>query len=442
MADPKNDDILDIDTLSDEDFLKLDPSDLEEVPEVAEDETDGEDPANADESNSADDDDTSGSDDEQDPENADPAGSDDDPDPNAEDPEDPENKEEKPEDKADPDPADPAKADLTPDPKLESDAAQEDADAKKKPDPKKGADEKPAKADGGQEPEQKESKKADGDAVSPEVAMDFYNKLSAPFKADGRNVQVKSTEDAIRFMQMGVNYSRRMQEMKPIRAQNQMLVQNGLDNPDKLNFIIDVFKGKPDAIQKLLKDHAIDPVDIDTSEESKYQATNYQGDPKDLAFDDAIQTTMAAEGGRELIQDINKEWDDQSKEALRDQPSIFENILAQKTSGVYSKIKAELEYQRDLGFLTDIPFLQAYHQVGDAMQKAKVFDEPEDKAQPEVKKPLGTGTRKAAPKPKTEQPNPNVSSATPRSAAQDGGKPETDYSTMSDADFMKMAPPG
>ncbi|MCA1806946.1 MAG: hypothetical protein LC687_03680 [Actinobacteria bacterium] len=79
------------------------------------------------------------------------------------------------------------------------------------------------------------------------------------------------------------------------------------------------------------------------------------------------------------------------------------------------------------------------------MQKAGVFDTTTKKqVQPQDKKPVGTGTRKAAPKPKTEQPTPNVSSATPpRSApSNDGGHDEPDYSSMSDEEFKKLAPPG
>lgn len=283
-------------------------------------------------------------------------------------------------------------------------------------------------------------------AVDANVALDFYTKVSAPFKADGKDIQVRSPEDAIRLMQMGVNYSRRMQEMKPMRAIDSMLKAHGLNDPEKLSFLIDVSKGKPDAIQKLLKDTKIDPIDLDVTKDTGYKAPNYQPNVKDQTFQDAIDQTLASEGGTELIKDIHSGWDVVSKEALRDEPAIFENLLAQKRSGVYGKIKTELEYQRTMGFLTDVPFLQAYHQVGDAMQKAGVFGKPKE---PQVQStgviaPIDTGTRKAATAPKTEQPNPNLSSATqPRVAPSNGGNQNNapDYSMMSDADFLKLAPP-
>lgn len=313
--------------------------------------------------------------------------------------------------------------------------------------------EKPAKTEEPKADEDKDKDKAVKLSPDQEAAMDFFNKVSAPFKADGREMQVRSPEDAIRLMQMGVNYSRRMQQMKPLRAMEQMLSQHGLNDPQKLNELIDIHKGNPAAIQKLLREKNIDPLDIDTSKDNGYKATDYRGDPKDLDFKEAIENTLAQPGGRELIADVNAEWDDNSKSALRDQPAIFQNLLEQKSSGVYGKIVEELKYQRTMGHLTNVPFLQAYHQVGDAMQKAGVFGSTQPHSngagQMQVRTPAGnpapidTGPRKAAPKPKTEQPNPNLSSTTPpRAAPSNGQQQEPDYATMSDEEFLKLGMPG
>lgn len=292
-----------------------------------------------------------------------------------------------------------------------------------------------------------EGKKSEEPAVTSETAVSFFKLVTAPFKADGKDIQIRSADDAIRLMQMGVNYSRRMQEMKPLRAQHEMLKTHGLDSPEKLNFAIELMQGKPEAIQKLLKDKKIDPIDIDTTKEVVYKPSNYQSDVKTLAFKEAIDQTLATEGGPELISDINKSWDDVSKEALKDQPAIFQNLLDQKRSGVYVKIKKELDYQRTLGFLTNVPFVQAYHQVGEAMQKAGVFGpnltpKPKMQVQSQVQ-PLDTGTRKAAQN--SGAPAPNLSSTQqPRIATPQGNSNSDvtpDYWAMSDEDFLKLKPP-
>jgi hypothetical protein len=272
---------------------------------------------------------------------------------------------------------------------------------------------------------------------------EFYTKLTAPFKADGKEVTIRSADDAIRLMQKGINYSRRMEEIKPLRAQDSMLKAHGINTNEQLSYLIDLHEGKPNAIQKLLKDKKIDPLNINTEEESTYKPSNYSPDPKDTIFQEAIETTLAHPKGSDLIKDINKDWDDTSKEALRDQPSIFENLLVQRDSGVYDKIKAELDYQRTMGYLTQVPFLQAYHQVGDAMQKAGVFSKPKthsDGMAPLKSKPtlIDTGTRKATNN--TKLPAPVIIKTTGK-ASNNGGTNEPDYSTMSDKDFLKLGVP-
>ena len=400
--------VLDLDTLSDEDFLKLDPSQLQAYvpPEGESNDTN----ADANQSDAA----------------ADLSGS-------------------EAEDQGDgseqsSEPAKAAEPEVQPFTPAQGKAPEQPAAAKPAEKPAAGAEAKPEDAKPG-------DKKAEDTVAVQKAAMDFYTKVTASFKADGKDLQIRSPEDAVRLMQMGVNYSRRMQEMKPLRAQHEMLKSVGLDDPAKLNHMIEVMQGKPDAIQKLLKDRKIDPIDIDTTKEVAYKPANHAIDPKTLAFREAIETTLTQEGGADLIKDINSSWDDQSKEALRDQPAIFQNLLDQKKSGVYVRIKKELDYQRTMGFLTDVPFVQAYHQVGDAMQKAGVFGPnltPKPK-QTQVQSnggmaPIDTGTRKAA----QPAPAPNLSSTQqPRAVpSKDGSQTsQPDYWAMSDEDFLKLKPP-
>lgn len=273
-----------------------------------------------------------------------------------------------------------------------------------------------------------------------ENATSFFEKVSAPFKADGKEIQIRTPEEAIRLMQMGVNYSRRMQEMKPLRETHAMLETHGLNDPEKLNELIDLSKGSKEAIQKYLAKHNIDPLDLDTSKADAHTTPNYRSDPKDVAFQDAIDTTLLAEGGKELLSDVNRDWDDQSKEALRENPSIFGKLLEQRDTGVYSLIQKELLHQKTMGYLANVPFLQAYEQVGNAMEKAGVFKQTSQKT---GLAPIDTGSRKSAPKPKTEQTNPNLSSASKSKLAgsRDAAPTEPDYLSMSDEDFMKLAQP-
>ena len=348
---------------------------------------------------------------------------------------------------------DPDKPGIEPTPPASEDAPDPDkpGTGEEKPEDQKPDDVKPKVEDKPAEKKKEEKTKDDKPAVQLDEetteAVESWKEILKPFKADGKMMQVRNAQDAIRLMQMGVNFSRRNEAMKPMKIQDQMLRDNGIDSVAKLNEVIDLFKGSPEAVQKFLKEKGIDPLDLDVTKDSTHVTPNYQGDPKDIAFREAVDTTMAAEGGRELLQEINSPlWDDTSKDALRDQPSIFENLLAQKESGVYDKVKGELDYQQNMGFLKNVPFLQAYHQVSDAMQKVGALGSKDTEVQSggDVKVPIDTGTRKAADT-KNVQPNQKLSSTTQPSAVipqnDNVQNNEPDYSSMSDEEIMKLAPP-
>lgn len=292
---------------------------------------------------------------------------------------------------------------------------------------------------------------ADGsvkDKAAPKVdaaeAAEFYTKVTATFRADGKDVTIRNADEAVRLMQMGVNYSRRMQELSPLRAMKNLLKEQGLDKPEDLNFMLDVKAGKPEAIRKLLKEHKIDPLDFDMKdgEEDNYVPTNHEPDVQAENFRSAIQDINERTGGPEFLAKVVDTWDDNSKNRLKESPAILEKLLDHESQGVYSKITDEIEHQKSLGYLGQATFLEAYTAVGEAMQKAGVLTPSTEtkndvSTSKDVKTPIDTGSRKV------KRPTPDVSSAsTPRSTKkapkQDA---EVDYAAMSDEDFLKVAPP-
>lgn len=310
--------------------------------------------------------------------------------------------------------------------------------------PKAGKEETPAKAGYYKLPEGM-------DTASVDSAIGFFNEVTKPFKADGKDFTVRSPEDAIRLMQQGVNYSRRMQEIKPMKALNRMLSDQNLNDPEKLNFLIDLSKGDPKAITQLLKSHNIDPMDLDLEKDTGYQARNYQGDPQDNEFRDALDTALTSPEGQALVSHIHRDWDKQSKAKLRENPSIIGNLQQLKASGVYDKVVEELTYQKSIGYLTDVPFLQAFDQVGEAMKKVGAFGTPPNPAQTAnsmapiktgqpQSQPVASGARKQQ-SPKKTVANPHLSS-TPPSKQTGNTSPKTpDFDKLSDEEFLKMAPP-
>ena len=71
-------------------------------------------------------------------------------------------------------------------------------------------------------------------SLTPEQATEAYNKIMAPFKANGKMIELRSPEEAVSLMQMGANYTRKMQELQPHRKTLLMLQDNNLLDAEKL----------------------------------------------------------------------------------------------------------------------------------------------------------------------------------------------------------------
>lgn len=292
----------------------------------------------------------------------------------------------------------------------------------------------------------KKTDKTEKKSVDTSAAEIFMAEILKPFKADGKEISVRNSADAIRLMQMGANYSRKMAELKPAKAAQAMLEANNLDT-DTLNFLIDVNKGDKGAIQKLLKEHNIDPIDFDKDATNSYTAKDYRPDMKGMDFKEAIDSTIKEDGGRELITDINASWDDESKEQLREDPSLLSNLLDEHNSGVYEKVKAERDYQIRMGYLpADVSFFEGYQAVERAMRKAGVFSDASRTTTADVgsnssgKAPIDTGPRKVA----KDKPNPVPSSVgQPKSKATKvvENTNNDDYFDLDDDAFNKLSPP-
>jgi hypothetical protein len=193
----------------------------------------------------------------------------------------------------------------------------------------------------------------------------FYNKVMAPFKANGKTIQLNSPEEAIQLMQQGANYTRKMQSLAPYRKMLIMLENNGLLDESKINYLIDLDKRNPEAIKKLVKDSGMDPIDIDL-ESVNYQAGNYQVSDAEANFTEALNNLKDSTGGTETLQEINSQWDSQSKDILWQDPDLLRVINEQRQSGVYQMIVNEIDRQRTLGNIPpNAPFLEAYKRVGD-----------------------------------------------------------------------------
>lgn len=195
-----------------------------------------------------------------------------------------------------------------------------------------------------------------------------YKKLLAPFKANGRDIQVNSVEDAKSLMQMGANYNKKMAGLKPSLKILKLLENNGLLDESKLSFLIDLDKRDPQAINKLVKDSGLNPMDLDADKASEYKPKLHSVDDREVELDTVLSDMEDTPTYARTLQVVSKEWDGPSKQVISSQPELLKVINSHMQSGIYDLISTEVEKERMFGRLNGLSNIEAYRQVGDAIE--------------------------------------------------------------------------
>lgn len=213
-------------------------------------------------------------------------------------------------------------------------------------------------------------------AAQEESAIDYkkeYEKLLAPFVANGKEIRVNNVADAVSLMQMGANYNKKMAALKPNLKLLKLLESSGLLSEERVGFLIDLEKKNPDAINKLIKESGIDPMDLDAEKANDYKPTVRTVDDKELELDAVLEEIQDTPSYSKTIQVVGKEWDAASKQTVANSPSILKIINNHMQSGVYDVIQEEIERERMFGRLQGLSDIEAYRQVGDAIQARNGF---------------------------------------------------------------------
>ena len=201
-----------------------------------------------------------------------------------------------------------------------------------------------------------------------------YERLLTPFKANGREIQVKSVDDAIALMQMGANYNKKMAALKPNLKLMKMLENNNLLSEEKIGFLIDLEKKNPAAINKLVKDSGIDPMDLSAEQASAYKQTAYTVDDREIELDTVLDEIQGTPSYNRTLEIVSTKWDAASKQVVAGNPQVLKIINDHVSSGIYDIISREIESERMFGRLNGLPDIEAYRQVGDALHARGAFN--------------------------------------------------------------------
>ena len=200
-----------------------------------------------------------------------------------------------------------------------------------------------------------------------------YKKLMAPFKANGREMTLKNVEDAKRLQEMGANYHKKMAGMKPALKALKTLENNGLLDDGKLDYLIELYQGKPEAVTQLLKDSKIDPLDVDVTTETPYTPADHSATEEQLNLDSVLNDIKESPNYNKTLDTVTEKWDKTSLKQVIDNPNILSVINGHMDNGVYDQVMNAVEYDRSVGRLDKMSDLEAYKVTGNRLEQEGAF---------------------------------------------------------------------
>lgn len=198
-----------------------------------------------------------------------------------------------------------------------------------------------------------------------------YEKITAPFKASGRTIQVRDSNEVISLMQKGVDYTKKQQALKP-RLKELQILENQNMLGDNLGYAIDLFNGNTKALAKLIKERNIDISELSPNmygdEENNspdYTPTNYSISDAEMRLKDVELTLKDSPNFQRLFTTLT-DLDDDSKAKFRNNPDLLLRLNEHMESGLYDQIQNELEHRRIVGdaSVDGMNFYDAYTAVG------------------------------------------------------------------------------
>ena len=258
-----------------------------------------------------------------------------------------------------------------------------------------------------------------------------YNQVTAPFKANGATMQVKSPEDIVRLMQMGAGAQKQMAKLKPNLKLIKMLENNNLLDERRLNNLIDLSKNDSKAIAKLVKDSGVDPDDIDIENASNYQPNNYTVTDSEYELDQVLDSIKQTDTFDKTIDLLTSEWDDKSKTFVSENPNVIKVINDHMLNGVYDRVNAIMQQDKALGKLAGVSDVDAYKQIVDMLASNGELIDGNQQApvQPNVATIGNVDSDK-------RKQNRKAAAPTKQTNTSSNSKQDGSYLTLSDDEFM------
>jgi hypothetical protein len=263
----------------------------------------------------------------------------------------------------------------------------------------------------------------DSNSNSPVDYKGVYEQIFKPFKANGKEITPRNVEDVISLMQMGANYTKKMQDIAALKRVTESLNKAGIKD-EELNFLIDLHNGDKEAIKQLLGKHKVDPMDLDL-ESTNYKPKDNMVSKEDVKFSVTLEDIKPSLPKIEHI--LKEQWDAESKEMLLRNPNMLYALHQEIQYGRFDELQNRLELEKTFGRYKDKTDLEAYIDL-----VGKYIQENQNKAIQSPKKATNTPSKSI----------PDKSKAAPTKSVPGtsrGSITKEDIFSMSDEDFNKLS---
>lgn len=200
----------------------------------------------------------------------------------------------------------------------------------------------------------------DPDETEKDVAEETPEIAKYKVKANGTEMEL-TTEELLLLAPKALNYTQKMQAIKPWTKGISAFQENGFD-PEDINIMIDLMKGDKDAIADLIKRHEIDTLDLD-AENTQYSPNSYGKSEKALKLEEVVGEINQDEEFKITQYVVDSTWDSASRSELRNNPSIIKGLHADVKNGIFDKVnpislklkaldggnKSDIEYYLEAG---------------------------------------------------------------------------------------------
>ena len=161
------------------------------------------------------------------------------------------------------------------------------------------------------------------------------------FRANGQDFEFTQEEILAQFETVfgqSMDYTQKMQKIAPYRKMISALESEGISQ-DQLNVAIDALKGDKGAIQKILETHKIESHELDPDDETTpYAAKDYGKNESQLEIEEVTSRIENDEEYKITVDVIDKQWDQNSREAFAGNPNMIQGLHNDIKTGVYDEV--------------------------------------------------------------------------------------------------------